>query len=114
MRLLHLLVIGALVFAPSSTAGTLLPVKKAIAEAARVTRQSSGAQNTSVLALLPQMAPASNGSAILAPHYRSALKNLPPMFCITCWQTPERTRLARQHFRQRPCHPRQIVSTHRE
>ncbi len=26
---------------------------------------------------------------------------LPPIFCITCWQTPERTRKAAAHFRER-------------
>jgi GR25 family glycosyltransferase involved in LPS biosynthesis len=87
-------------FADGSIDAKLAGVARAIASATGASRRSSArpplSAPTPVRDLLPRNPPANRKSARVR---RSTA--LPPIYCITCRQTPERTRLARKHFSTR-------------
>jgi len=87
-------------FAGWSTEAKLAGVKKVIASAAKPSRRSYAPPllpaPLPVHELLPPNPPASRKSSRTRPSIA-----LPPIYCITCRQTPERTRLAKEHFSAR-------------
>jgi len=92
-------------FAGWSPAAKLAGVKNAIATLAKSFDQPVPALPVSRSTIVDDLLPLNSGSVPIVPKLKNPSArpwdDLPPIFCITCWQTPQRSKLAAEHFRER-------------